>query len=74
MAQTAHHTTTGFSLSGWIASIGSAIYSGLIQVAEARSRVRQVEYLHALSDEELAKRGLTRERIVHHVFADSIWY
>ena len=30
---------------------------------------RQAEYLMSLSDAELASRGLTRDRIVHHAFA-----
>lgn len=29
---------------------------------------RHAEYLNSLSDAELAARGLTRERIVHHAF------
>lgn len=73
MAHSAHHASAGFSLSGLISSIGSSIYSFLISMAEAQSRVQQVEFLQSLSDEELSKRGLTRERIVHRVFADSVW-
>ncbi len=73
MAHSAQHAHAGFSLPGLIQSIGSSIYSFLIRMAESQSRVQQVEYLHALSDEELQKRGLTRDRIVHRVFADSIW-
>ena len=69
MAQSATQTNARFSLPGLIASI----YSTLISVAQAQSRVRQVEFLQSLSDEELKNRGLTRERIVHRVFADSIW-
>ena len=73
MAHSATQTNTRFSLAGLIVSIGSSIYSALISVAEAQSRVRQVEFLQSLSDEELKNRGLTRERIVHRVFSDSIW-
>ncbi|WP_170561370.1 DUF1127 domain-containing protein [Ruegeria atlantica] len=73
MAHSTAQTHARFSLSGLIASIGSSVYSALISVAEAQSRVRQVEFLQSLSDEELKKRGLTRERIVHRVFSDSIW-
>ncbi len=73
MAHSATQTNSRFSLPGLIASIGSSIYSALISVAQAQSRVRQVEFLQSLSDEELKNRGLTRERIVHRVFADSIW-
>ena len=73
MAHSTTQTNSRFSLPGLIASIGSSIYSALISVAQAQSRVRQVEFLQSLSDEELKNRGLTRERIVHRVFADSIW-
>ncbi len=73
MAHSATQTNSRFSLPGLIASIGSSIYSALISLAQAQSRVRQVEFLQSLSDEELKNRGLTRERIVHRVFADSIW-
>ncbi|WP_420584767.1 hypothetical protein [Ruegeria sp.] len=73
MAHSATQTNSRYSLPGLIASIGSSIYSALISVAQAQSRVRQVEFLQSLSDEELKNRGLTRERIVHRVFADSIW-
>ncbi len=73
MAHSATQTNSRFSLPGLIASIGSSINSALISVAQAQSRVRQVEFLQSLSDEELKNRGLTRERIVHRVFADSIW-
>ena len=73
MTQTAHHTSTGFSVPGLIVSIVSSIYSTLIRVAEAQSRIRQIEFLQSLSDEELQKRGLRREQIVHQVFANSIW-
>lgn len=71
MAHSATHAR--FSLPALIASIGSSIYSTLISVAEAQSRVRQVNHLQSLSDDELKKRGLTRDQIVHRVFADSIW-
>ncbi|WP_299668746.1 hypothetical protein [uncultured Ruegeria sp.] len=73
MAHSATHSHARFSLPGLVASIGSSIYGALISVAEAQSRVRQVEFLQSLSDEELKKRGLSRERIVHRVFSDSIW-
>ncbi|MFP4240211.1 DUF1127 domain-containing protein [Rhodosalinus sp.] len=39
-------------------------------VAASNRRLRQVQYLQSLTDEELAQRGLKRENIVHHVFCD----
>ncbi len=73
MADTTHHTQTGFSLSGAIAAVGSSIYSALIRMGEAQSRIQHLKHLQSLSDEELEKLGLKRDRIVHRVFADSIW-
>ncbi len=73
MADTTHQTQTGFSLSGTIAAVGSSIYSALIRMGEAQSRIQHVKHLQSLSDEELEKLGLKRDRIVHRVFADSIW-
>jgi uncharacterized protein YjiS (DUF1127 family) len=50
-----------------------AIGNALISVSEANSRVRQVEALSALSDEQLKARGLRREDIVRHVFSDALY-
>lgn len=64
------HPTFGFGLLGrGFAMIGNA----LIAVAEANVRVRQATALHALSDAELAERGLKREDIACKVFADCYW-
>jgi hypothetical protein len=73
MAHTENQTHTGFSVHGLISSIGSSIYSALVRLAEARSRTDRIQFLQSLSDDELRKRGLTRDRIVQHVFAGSIW-
>jgi hypothetical protein len=40
---------------------------------EARARSAQIEALEAKSDGELARMGLTRDRIVAHVFRDTYW-
>lgn len=40
---------------------------------DSRSRRAEIEALEAKSDEELARMGLTRDRIVAHVFRDMIW-
>ena len=37
---------------------------------ERRSRIGEINRLHALSDAELAKLGIARDRIPHHVFRD----
>ena len=42
----------------------------LVMMAEANPRLRQAEALAALSDAELAERGLKREDIARQVFGD----
>jgi uncharacterized protein YjiS (DUF1127 family) len=46
---------------------------GLNAYIDTRSRQREIAALDAKSDEELAKMGITRDRIVHYVFRDLIW-
>jgi len=41
-------------------------------IAESSSRMQLVNQLNAMSDAQLAEKGLTREDIVRHVFADRI--
>ncbi len=45
-----------------------AIGRFLVAIMENNTRVKQLEYLSSLSDEQLAAKGLKREEIVHHVF------
>lgn len=52
------------------AQIGSRIMNGLVAMAEANGRVKQIDRLQSMSDAELAGRGIKREEIVHHVFRD----
>ncbi|MEC7763052.1 MAG: DUF1127 domain-containing protein [Pseudomonadota bacterium] len=40
---------------------------------EARSRQAEIAALESLTDEELSERGLTRDTIVRHVFADTYY-
>lgn len=49
------------------------IFDGLVNIAENNHRVRRVKQLNALSDEELARRGLTRDQIARHVFRDVMY-
>ncbi|MBP8931332.1 MAG: hypothetical protein KBG46_08650 [Paracoccus sp.] len=46
---------------------------GLNAYMNARTRQAEIAALEAKSDEELAKLGITRDRIVHYVFRDLIW-
>lgn len=54
---------------GFFARIGDA----LMRLAEAQARTAEVERLGAKSDAELARMGLEREDIVHHVFRDILY-
>lgn len=51
----------------------NAIYSGLIHIGEANSRVREAERLQSLSDQELSRLGIKREDIARHVFRDILY-
>ncbi len=53
----------------FLAALGNAVT--LISISN--DRVRQVEALQSLSDEELAERGLRRDEIARHVFNDVFW-
>lgn len=56
------------------ARAGRAVLKGLerffVSAMENNSRMREIERLRAMSDEDLASRGLTRDRIAMHVFRD----
>lgn len=63
-------TTTDFSprmraqIDRFFASLGQGFNAYL----EARTRRDQIERLQMLSDAQLAEMGISRDRIVHHVF------
>lgn len=55
-------------LDRFFASIGQ----GFNAYIETISRQDQIERLNAMSDEQLAAKGLTRDQIVHYVFRDKL--
>ncbi|MBU2962514.1 DUF1127 domain-containing protein [Citreicella sp. C3M06] len=61
-----HAQHTAPFLSRFFAALGNAI----VAIGEANPRLRRVEALQRLSDEQLAAKGLRREDIVRHVFRD----
>ncbi len=73
MAHATTHLPTTFSILTPLRAALSAFGSALIRVAERNPKVRQVEALQALSDEELANRGLKRSEIARHVFSSGYW-
>jgi len=54
------------AIAGFFKSVGIS----LVVAAESQTRMQKIERLQALSDAELAERGLTRDAIVQHVFRD----
>lgn len=66
-------TTLVRESSNVFANIGNAILRTMTAIAEADGRVRRVQQLQAMSDAELAKLGLKRDEIVHHVFRSTYY-
>lgn len=54
-------------------SIWARLGEFFIAYADSRSRYHRIEALEALSDDELAARGLTRDSILRHVFSDTFY-
>ncbi|MGP6087191.1 DUF1127 domain-containing protein [Antarctobacter jejuensis] len=56
-----------------VGALFTSIFEGLVRIAEANSRIKEVERLNAMSDAELDARGLKRTDIVRHVFRDAMY-
>ena len=72
----AYVTTTSFTdgFRARIEQMSTALLSWAERHGERRARLDQIARLDALSDAELAERGLTRDQIVTHVFRDRLFY
>ena len=73
MAYAAQHTTASASEKAVLAILAApfvAFGRVMIALGEANSRSQKVQRRMAMSDADLAERGLTRDKIVHHVFSD----
>ena len=72
MAHIAHTEETGLSHRLWtsVVSLGQTVSAALAVNSSADARFREVQRLQSLSDVELSKLGIPRDRIVHHVFRD----
>ncbi|WP_323769477.1 DUF1127 domain-containing protein [Antarctobacter sp.] len=66
------HTTVAPS-GNIFAGFFSSLFNALTAIAEANPRLKEVERLNAMSDDELARRNLKREDIVRHVFRDYLY-
>ena len=51
----------------------SGFLNFLVSISTAQSQVRQIEFLCAMTDQELAQRGLARQDIVRHVYRDAYY-
>lgn len=54
----------------FLARIGRGILDAVEAMQRNNARLRELERLNAMTDEQLAARGLRREDIVRHVFRD----
>jgi len=73
MAHTTSHPTVSFPVLGYISRFFTAIGNGLVRIGEKQSRYQQIEALHAMTDAQLAERGILRDDIARVVFADRFW-
>jgi len=62
----------GTDLRAQIDRVFASIGQGFNAYLEARSRTVEIEFYNSLSDAELEERGISRDRIVHHVFRDRL--
>lgn len=56
-------------LDDYFAGLGQGINAYM----ERQSRVTEIDRLNAMSDEELLKQGIRRDRIAYHVFRDRFY-
>ncbi|MBO9395769.1 MULTISPECIES: DUF1127 domain-containing protein [unclassified Shimia] len=70
MALTDTTSAAPLTLGKVLAAPFRAIGNGFVSLIENNSRIQQVDRLNALTDAQLAARGLKREDIVQHVFRD----
>ena len=68
----AHITSTTFPRAPFWATLGTAFVNWLEKTMNNYARTDQIDALKALSDEELAAKGLTRDRIALYVYRDRI--
>ncbi|TCL00409.1 uncharacterized protein DUF1127 [Shimia isoporae] len=64
------HSAAPISLGKIVAAPFHAIGRFFVAIMENNSRIQRVDALNAMTDEQLAERGIRREDIVRHVFGD----
>lgn len=70
MASTNYISTPSASFNATVSAFFSQLGEIMVLAMESNPRLRRVQALQALSDDELAARGLKRDDIVRHVFRD----
>ncbi|MGY6548846.1 MAG: hypothetical protein ACXIU7_07570 [Roseinatronobacter sp.] len=55
-------------LTAQLRAIGNGLLNLLVAIAAASPRYQAIEYYNSLSDEDLAKMGMTRADVVQRVF------
>ncbi|MHA6264558.1 hypothetical protein ACXYMO_15250 [Arenibacterium sp. CAU 1754] len=73
MAYTATHTAGAAIEPGVFKRFLTAMWDGLVRIGENSTIMRQVDALNAMSDDELAARGLTRQQVLHRIFAGRLY-
>lgn len=73
MSHAANSNQTGSALLNTVSDFFASLWSAAREQADMERRMLEMRKLEALSDDELAKRGIARDRIAHHVFRD-IYY
>ncbi|MGH1368138.1 MAG: hypothetical protein ACRBCL_05935 [Maritimibacter sp.] len=74
MAYTATVTTNDFASAHPVyARVLEALKNFGTAYVDARSRRSEIEALEAMTDAQLAARGLTRDGITRHVFSDTFY-
>lgn len=72
MAASATRSHTLPAILGVVGDIFGGILHAMTQVSEANGKVRRIQALSMLNDDELANRGLQREDIIRHVMGEAI--
>ncbi len=73
MAHIANTNQLGSGVLNTVSDFFAALWNSAREQAKMEQRLRQMRKLESLSDDELAKLGIARDRIAHHVFRD-IYY
>ncbi|KUJ80317.1 hypothetical protein AVO45_04460 [Ruegeria marisrubri] len=71
----AHSTAQSTSLTALLKVVGdifAGIWDALSRIGEANAKVHQINAYYAMTNAELAARGIKREDIIRFVMADAI--